>query len=172
MAPLRRGPTVHMYQQQSDLGRLCPPQPFLTVEAHLGWLGEQYIAHTPVRTRLCRLASLVAAGRPVHFHGSPVAVAAVQQAVRGYACQKLGYQPPVSGCSSAAVLEALNEHGQVSVTQVVGGLPALRYGLQQDGEHVQVTCADGVTRRLARERFEALFREAVWVVAPEPSLAA
>ncbi|WP_040379720.1 hypothetical protein [Deinococcus aquatilis] len=102
----------------------------------------------------------------MQFHGSPVAVTAVQQAVRGYACQKLGYQPPVSGCSSAAVLEALNEHGQVSVTQVVGGLPARMYALRQDGVSVQVTCVDGVTRRLTPERFEALFREAVWVVAP------
>lgn len=158
-----------MHQQHSDLGLLCPPHPFPTVDAYLGWLREQYRAHTPVRTRLCRLASLVAAGRPVQFHGSPVAVTAVQQAVRGYACQRLGYQPPVSGCSSAAVLEALNEHGQVSVTQLVGGLPALRYGLQQDGEHIQVTCADGVTRRVQPDRFAALFGDAVWVIAPGPS---
>jgi len=61
-------------------------------------------------------------------------------------------------------LAALSEHGQVSVTQVVGGLPARVYGLRQDGEHVQVTCADGVTRRLTPERFEALFHEAVWAV--------
>jgi hypothetical protein len=161
-----------MYQQHSDLGLLCPPQPFPTVDAHLGWLREQYRAQTPVRTRLCRLASLVAAGRPVQFHGSPVAVTAVQQAVRGYACQKLGYRPLVSGCSSAEVLAALSEHGQVSVTQVVGGLPARAYGLQPDGEHVQVTCADGVTRRLTQERFEVLFREAIWVVVHGPSSSA
>lgn len=120
-----------------------------------------------LRTRLARLGTLIAHGRPVRLQGPHTRVLAAQQAVLAYAAK----HPARPTLTPQELLPRLTTSPLRVSLHDLTGWPTCEYVLTRVDGGVQAVTQDGRTRILTDAAFLALFQTTTYTLRVAPDLA-